>query len=394
MLSVVLRVGRGQPPRNRGRGGRGGTSPARPGARTSCGSGRYVWLVASRLFYPHGRPGPVRQASSSCTCDQVHRPRPERRGQRDHFIVLVVDRDHDRPRDRPGRPDVRPGRAQAGASRSSCVARVRRRLASRPLAPNVPLALRRRAGLRRVGGHVPAVDWALMTDIIPKASARAGTWASATSPRARRACSRSRSPVLSSTSSTASPAGHGPRVAIIVGARYYAVAALLLYPVDRAATSARTIHCRPSPRSRSCRRPPPADRRPSQVVGGSGWLGRRASRPRKARRRRRTDAGWHAQAAAGSVAQRARTRATDAFAEAAIPGQRDGRRNQAGRAGATTTARPPRGGEVVEPDGAGTEAEQRLQLDDRQRQGGQAQQDGDRQPDEPPRAGLGARMIQ
>ena len=78
-----------------------------------------------------------------------------------------------------------------------------------------------------------SVDWALMTDIIPKASAGSVHGPEQRGHRAPRRRSRCSSPafVIDGVNSAAG-LGTGPRVAFIVGVAFYVLAALLLRPVD------------------------------------------------------------------------------------------------------------------------------------------------------------------
>ena len=223
MLSVVIRVREG--PTAKSRGGR----PWRSIAAEAWGSDilkehSFLWLVASRLA--------ILMAGSVLTSLAVF------------YLArsMGLDEHDDRPgRDPAGRarrgrhrrvgragcPAVRPGRAQAGdldrAARSAPIG-----LAIVAAAPILPIAF---AGALLYGisaGTFLAVDWALMTDIIPKAAsgrymglsnvatASAGVLALA----------------VGGTIMDLVGGGDGPRAALWMAVALFGVGALLLRPVD------------------------------------------------------------------------------------------------------------------------------------------------------------------
>ena len=126
-------------------------------------------------------------------------------------------------------------------------------VADRALAPSVPLPIVGAALFGASAGTFLAVDWALMTDIIPRASSGRymglSNVATASSTivrgRDRRARARRRQPARS-----ASGPGRGPRY--LLGAVYYVVAALTLRPVvepDRRRLAAAAGRLTPPPSS-------------------------------------------------------------------------------------------------------------------------------------------------
>ncbi len=168
MASVVLRVGKGMPPKPR-RGKSWRTIAARGlGARTSCGSGSYVWLLVSRLLFlvggsllvnfvviylaralrhveGRGEPSMYRRHPGSSSCARTWwrscRPRgcPTAIGRKPLIFAACAG-----------------GAAGSGDHRAD---------------PVHPDRVRRRGLFGAANGSFLAVDWALMTDIIPRASA-------------------------------------------------------------------------------------------------------------------------------------------------------------------------------------------------------------------------------
>ena len=189
-----------------------------------------------------------------------------------------------------------------------------------------------------------AVDWALMTDIIPKAR-RAATWASGTSPPAASGALRGGRRRSSSIDAGNTPSGRAPGRGLAFVRRLLRTtssAALLLTRVDE-----RRREDVPAPR---------ADAGPrARAVGWPADVGS-ASSPRKSRTRRSLAAPRPPVARAPRARPRAGASAIGS-----------GSRPQPGHEG-------PQEDEVVEPDRPRPEAEQRLELDDRQRQRREAEQ--------------------
>ena len=152
--------------RGRARVDRGARSPRRPGGPTSSASGATSGCVASRLLVLMAG-GVAREPRRHLPADVA---RADAGGSRERVTVVIAarGRGHDG-RDRPVGPDLRPGRAEAGDLRQLALGAVSGWVIA-ALAPTPGRGRRRRRCSAARQGMFLAVDWALMTDIIPKAS--------------------------------------------------------------------------------------------------------------------------------------------------------------------------------------------------------------------------------
>ena len=214
-------------------------SPARRGAPTSSASGRYVWLLTSRLFFLMGGARPRQLADHLPQADATASTQEAANGA--YTIALVAGRARQPRRDRAERPDLRPDRAQAGDLRE-----LRDRLRRGPLVsasrPAVPSPIVGAALFGASAGTFLAVDWALMTDIIPRASSGRymglSNVATAASTIVRGDDRRARDRRRQHGARASAP---GPRAAFLLGAVYYVVGALDAAAGRRAAARPRPV---------------------------------------------------------------------------------------------------------------------------------------------------------
>lgn len=226
MVSVVFRVDDGRAPRDRG--GRSWLAVAREGWGTDVLRERsFVFLVSSRFFVLMGAGvlvnGAVFFLARSLALDT------SAAGVALLGVLAVVTAGNviavvpaARISDRIGRKPVIYVACALGAAGVAIVA----------VAPGVPVALVG-AGLFGVGsGSFLAVDWALMTDIIPKAASGRymGISNVATASSGVVAIAVALKLVMDTVTVAVDP-GTGPRAAMIVGVACYGVGALLLRPV-------------------------------------------------------------------------------------------------------------------------------------------------------------------
>ena len=225
MLSVVYRVTPGMPPQPRE--GRSWATIARETWGTDILRERsYVWLVASRLFFLMG--GGILVNLVVTYLKQTHGLDQDAAAQVQFVLLGIVAATNivivipaARLSDRIGRKPVIYASTAIGAVGMAIAA----------LAPSVPIALVGAALFGISAGMFLAVDWALMTDIIPKASAGRymGLSNVATGSSALLAVA-SGGLVIDAVNALAGY-GTGPRVAYLVGVGYYVIAAVLLRPV-------------------------------------------------------------------------------------------------------------------------------------------------------------------
>ena len=165
MASVVLKVGKGMPPKPRR--GKSWSTIAREAWATDILRERsYVWLLVSRLLFLLGRRA----------CRELRRDLPqscprhvEGRGELDvhrRLAAVVVASalailPASRLSDRVGRKPLIFAACAGGAVGAAIIA----------LTPSIPIAIVGAALFGAANGSFLAVDWALMTDIIPRASA-------------------------------------------------------------------------------------------------------------------------------------------------------------------------------------------------------------------------------
>ena len=258
MLRVVLRVETGRPAKPReGRSWLVDRRP-RPGAPTSSASGSYVWLLASRLFFlmggavlvnlidhlPSRRHGLTRRQADgafdrSC-CSRSSSAN----------LLAIVPGVAPLGSDRPQAGDLR-RHARSVPSASAIVGAGARPSRSRSSA--------RRSSAPRTGTFL-AVDWALMTDIIPRASSGRymglSNVATASSTTSRSIDRRARSST-SSTGRSGSAPGRARRSCS--GRSTTSSAALTLRPVVE-----------PTARPRAARTPPDRRRSAPSTRSGAG----------------------------------------------------------------------------------------------------------------------------
>jgi MFS family permease len=225
MLAVVLRVGKGQPPLPRE--GRSWTTIARETWSTDILKERsYVWLVASRLFFLMG--GSMLVNFILVYLKQSHGLTKEAANDTNFILLILVVVGNliaivpaARLSDRIGRKPV---------IYASCVIGfVGVGLAA--IAPAVPLALVGGLLFGTSAGMFLAVDWALMTDIIPKASSGRYMGLSNVATGSSSLLAVASGGLLIDAVNGAFGVGAGPRAAFLLGAAYYLVAIWLLRPV-------------------------------------------------------------------------------------------------------------------------------------------------------------------
>ena len=226
MISVVYRVAPGQPPRPRQ--GRSWLAIAREAWGTDILKERsYVWLLASRFFYLMG--GGILFNEIVTYLKQVHHlAQEEAAGVQFTMIVVVAIATvlttipASRLSDRLGRKPIIYASCAIGGLGVLIAA----------LAPSVPIAVVGGALYGASAGMFLSVDWALMTDIIPKASAGRYMGLSNVATGASAPVSVFIAGFVIDGVNSAAGLGTGPRVAFIVGVVFYGLAALLLAPVD------------------------------------------------------------------------------------------------------------------------------------------------------------------
>jgi MFS family permease len=226
MISVVYRVAPGQPPRPRQ--GRSWPAIAREAWSTDILKERsYVWLLASRFFYLMG--GGILFNEIVTYLKQVHHlGQDEAAGVQFTMIVVVAIATvlttipASRLSDRLGRKPIIYASCAIGGLGVLIAA----------LAPSVPIAIVGGALYGASAGMFLSVDWALMTDIIPKASAGRYMGLSNVATGASAPVSVFIAGFVIDGVNGAAGLGTGPRVAFIVGVIFYGLAALLLVPVD------------------------------------------------------------------------------------------------------------------------------------------------------------------
>jgi MFS family permease len=225
MLSVVLRVGRGMPPKSRH--GRSWLAVAAETWGTDILQERsYLWLVISRLFFLTA--GGILFAYVTAYMFSVFGMTQEQAGMTNLLLIVAIVISNaltilpaSRLSDRVGRKPVIYGACAIGAVGAAVAA----------LAPNVPVALLGGTLYGMANGTFLSVDWALMTDIIPRASAGRymglSNVATGSAPLFAAAIGGM---VLDVVSRQAGP-DMGARAAFLVGAALFGFAALLLRPV-------------------------------------------------------------------------------------------------------------------------------------------------------------------
>ena len=233
MAAVVLRVGEGQPPKPRN--GRSWTTIAREVWGTDVLKERsYVWLLTSRFFFLMG--GAVLVNLILTYLKQTHGLSEEASNSTNlvMLVTIVVANvlaiiPSARISDRIGRKPV--------IYASCAIGFVGIVLAA--LAPVVPLAIVGGALFGASAGTFLAVDWALMTDIIPKASSGRYMGLSNVATTSSTVIAVATAGLLLDAVNINFGLGLGPRAAYLLGAAYYVIAALTLRPVVEPARSER-----------------------------------------------------------------------------------------------------------------------------------------------------------
>jgi len=225
MVAVVVRVSPGLPPRDRGT--RSWASIAGEAWATDILKERsYVWLVASRLFFLMG--GAMLVNLVITYLKQTH-GLDEQAANATNFVILILIVVGNliaiipsaRLSDRIGRKPVIYASCVIGGAG----------LAIAGLAPSVPLAMLGALLFGVSAGTFLAVDWALITDIIPRAaSGRYMGLSNVATSSSTLFAVMSGGLVLDFVNNVAG-LGTGPRAAYLLGAAYYVVAMILLRPV-------------------------------------------------------------------------------------------------------------------------------------------------------------------
>jgi MFS family permease len=225
MVAVVARVGEGQPPKPRN--GKSWGTIAREVWGTDVLKERsYVWLLTSRFFFLMG--GAVLVNLIITYLKQTHGLSEDASNSTNlvMLVTIVVANvlaiiPSARLSDRIGRKPV---------IYASCVIGFVA-IALAALAPAVPLAIVGGALFGASAGTFLAVDWALMTDIIPKASSGRYMGLSNVATTSSTVIAVATGGLLLDAVNIGFGLGAGPRAAYLLGAAYYVVAALTLRPV-------------------------------------------------------------------------------------------------------------------------------------------------------------------
>jgi len=225
MVSVVLRVGKGLPPKSRE--GRSWTAIAAETWGTDILRERsYLWLVASRLFFLTA--GGILFAYVTAYMKYAFGMTQEEAGTTNLVLIVAVVLGNlvaivpaSRLSDRIGRKPVIYAACGIGAAGAAIAA----------LAPTVPIAILGGTLFGAANGIFLAVDWALMTDIIPRASAGRymgmSNVATGSAPLFAAAIGGLVLDVVAGRSTDAA----GARAAFLVAVALFLIAAVLLRPV-------------------------------------------------------------------------------------------------------------------------------------------------------------------
>jgi MFS family permease len=233
MVSVVYRVGRGQPPKPRD--GKSWLSIAREAWGTDILQERsFVWLVASRLFFLMG--GGILFNLVIAYLHQVFGLSQEEAAGINTILLVIVAVTNvivvvpaARLSDRIGRKPVIYASCVIGGAGIGLAA----------LAPAIPVAIVGASLFGISAGMFLSVDWALMTDIIPKASAGRYMGLSNVATGTSGLLAVTTGALMMDAVNIAFGVGTGPRAAFLLGLVYYVVAAILLRPVKEPPASAR-----------------------------------------------------------------------------------------------------------------------------------------------------------
>jgi MFS family permease len=225
MIAVVARVGEGQPPKPRE--GKSWSTIAREVWGTDILQERsYVWLLVSRFFFLMG--GAILVNLILTYLKQTHLM-GEAEANTTNIVMLVTIVlanvlaivPSAKVSDRIGRKPVIYASCAIGFTGIVLAA----------IAPAVPLAIVGGALFGASAGTFLAVDWALMTDIIPKASSGRYMGLSNVATTSSTVIAVATGGLLLDAVNLGFGLGAGPRAAFLLGAVYYVIAALTLRPV-------------------------------------------------------------------------------------------------------------------------------------------------------------------
>ncbi len=225
MIAVVARVGEGQPPKRRA--GKPWTTIAREVWGTDILKERsYVWLLVSRFFFLMG--GAILTNLILTYLKQTHGMDEETANNTNLIMLLAIVLatviaivPSAKLSDRIGRKPV--------IYASCAIGFVGIVLAA--MAPAIPIAIVGGVLFGASAGTFLAVDWALMTDIIPKASSGRYMGLSNVATTSSTVIAVATGGLLLDTVNVGLGLGAGPRAAFLLGAVYYVIAALTLRPV-------------------------------------------------------------------------------------------------------------------------------------------------------------------
>jgi MFS family permease len=225
MAAVVARVPEGQPPKQRN--GKSNWSIAREVWGTDILQERsYVWLLASRFFFLMG--GAMLVNYILTYLKQTHGLDQEAANNTNFVILIAIVVANvaaiipsAKLSDRIGRKPV--------IYASCAIGFVGVLLAA--VAPAIPLAILGALLFGASAGTFLAVDWALMTDIIPKASSGRYMGLSNVATTSSTVIAVATGGLLLDAVNIALGEGSGPRAAYLLGAVYYVISAITLRPV-------------------------------------------------------------------------------------------------------------------------------------------------------------------
>jgi MFS family permease len=225
MASVVLKVGKGMPPKPRN--GKPWTRIAREAWATDILRERsYVWLLVSRLMFLVG--GSLLVNFVVIYLARAHGMSQEEANAMYIAVLIVVVVSNviailpaSRLSDRIGRKPLIFAACAGGAVGSAIIA----------LTPSIPIAFIGAALFGAANGTFLAVDWALMTDIIPRASAGRYMGMSNVATGSAGPLSIAVGGVALDIVTSAGNEPLSPRVVFILGVAFFAAAAVTLRPV-------------------------------------------------------------------------------------------------------------------------------------------------------------------
>jgi predicted MFS family arabinose efflux permease len=225
MIAVVARVGEGQPPRPR-EGKSWGRIAGETWGTDVLRERSYVWLLTSRLFFLMG--GAMLVNYILTYLKQSHGLGEDAANATNLVMLLVIVVANvlvivpsARISDRIGRKPVIYVACLVGFIGVALAA----------FAPAIPLAILGGALFGASAGTFLAVDWALMTDIIPKAASGRYMGLSNVATTASTLLAVASGGIVIDAVNASLGLGAGPRAAYLLGAAFYVVAAFTLRPV-------------------------------------------------------------------------------------------------------------------------------------------------------------------